>query len=282
VRPGRRRPRARARAAAVLLGAAVTAGPASGQQVTHLGASAAERLTEIVELVEPWADAADRELHGSASRDVQVRLLRRGADSESEEVHLLLFGAWGAHLYTYDAALRRQDGVRELARRTERLAADVDDDGEAELILVERSLQTERLVDEAGDELPEPGPFFASYQVEVRYLDRRDGALLEESLPADSEDPRFRALLALGLPDAVRTALQQAAGDADFAAHRFEQAAYRYRTVREWAERALPGGDAARLGPRQPLFQADPDDPTALWLAARHRADSLPLAFRRR
>lgn len=281
--PARRRASRQAlRWAAAALAAGALVPPAAGQQITHLGGSGGDQLTEVVEMLEPWSDAAEREFHSTGSRDVQVRVVRQGPSGQREEVHLLLFGEWGAHLYTYDALLRRQDGPRALARRTERVAADVDEDGEAELVFVERSVETELQVDEVGDELPEPGPFLASYQVGLRYLDRKDGALVEEALPADTEDPRFRALLELGLPDALRTALQQAAADADFAAHRFEQAAYRYRTVREWAERALPGGDAARLGPRQPLLQADPDDPVALWVAARQRADSLPLAFRPR
>jgi len=270
------------RAAGLALALALAASPSvRAQQIVHVGATASTRLEEVAEIVEPWGDAAT-DFYDATPRDLQVRLATRAEDARRTTVHLLLFGPWGGHLFSYDELAVTRDGPRTTALRTDRIACDVDGDGQNEIVLAERTVETELALDEDGSELPDSGPFLSGYRIELRYLDRRDGSLVEDTLPTDPEEPRFQALLAQPLPDALRTVLQQGAGDGDFTAHRFDKAAYRYRTVREWAERALPGGDAAKLAPGRPVTEADPDDPVVLWLSATRREAALPPAFQRR
>lgn len=270
------------RAALAMLGASLATPLAAQQQeMVHVGASAGGRLTQVVRLEDAWSDPSTS-FFSSEPRDVVAKSLVETGEGRRESVDLLLHGPWGTHHYAFAALDEIKGPVVHSFTRVDRLAFDIDDDGRKEIVLIERSAEATRRIDEYGDPLPgdAAGPFLTSYRVSARYLDREDGALVEEDLPLDAEDPRVQRLLDRALVDRLRMVLQQALGDHDFAAHRFEAARYRYRVVREWAERTLSSRKVSRLGPGQPLREVDPDDGVVLWTAASLRQEALPRAFR--
>lgn len=276
-------PRATPRAGFPLLVAALAclAIPARAQ-LQHRGASPEGRVTQSVAFEDAWEDGGAG-LGRDGTMDVVARREVAGSDgSLAHETHLLLFGTWGHHLYSYDEERVRRgmpDSTHLLALRR---ALDLDGDGHKELVIIERTLATRVALDDLGLPEDEPGPFFADATVSIRYLTRRDGALVEHELEPEAASAETKELLQAEWGPAVNAWLQLATADVDFLRERYEQARYRYGLVREWAESQFTAQELRELSPAIPLAGARPDDPRVLWLAATRRIGALPRWYQRR
>jgi hypothetical protein len=196
-------------------------------------------------------------------------------------VNLVLHGAWGTHLYSFEEAARVTEGPRTIVRLTTWRAIDLNADGAKELVFIERSAAVMTLLPVDGDPSKDTGPFFDALSVRVRWLERKDDALLEHELEGDPEGDTFTTLVAHELGGAVNAALHLMAGDWLFNAGQFEKARYRYQVAREWAEQSLPGRDVARLALDMPLLDPDPDEPAFTWIQSVRRVGALPAWYRR-
>jgi hypothetical protein len=260
---------------------ALACAAARAQQVTHAGADSRGRMTESVELVDAWGEITGDAAFGSSSiRDVLVRVSRITPTSEHRTVHLLLFGTWGSFLYTFEEVATETDGVRMRVGRTLMRAFDVDADGQNEIVLVERVVESVLPLDEMGGALEGEQPRLASYATSVRVLDREGSTLVERDVAADPAGPVHAQLLQEHLDGAVLAALQLSTADFLFKAQQYEKARYRYQVVREWAEGEMSGGELTKLSVDGPLPLTDPDEPAGLWMAALRGLGAMPRRFR--
>lgn len=260
----------------------VSGGGATGQELVHHAQDARGSLDQLVRLVDPWEGGDGDGFFKSEPRDVEVRIRRRDRGEESESIQLLLHGAWGWHHLAYDERAEHGDELGGVGVRTYRTPVDVDGDGETEIVLLGVTVRTRTPVDEYGHPLEdEAGPRFAGVELRLRYLDREGDSLVEHDLTADPEAPGFARLLERELGGDAAAALQLMAGDHAFDSEDYADARYRYRVVREWAERALESSVVADLSPSMTLTRADPDDPSFAWIAALERIAALPPHYRR-
>ena len=255
--------------------------PLASAQLVHRGVGKEGRVTETVSFIDAWEDGGGGP-DADGTQDVLTRRDVASQGSSASSVHLLLFGPWGHHLYSYDEERIGQAVPDTTHLRTTRRAVDLDGDGRKEIVLVERTITSRIALDENGVPLSEPGPFFADATVALKYLGRESGALMEHDLEPEAASPAMKELLQLELGGPVNAWLQLAAADVDFVKERYEQARYRYGVVREWAESQLTSREIAELSPQMAIPGATPDDPPALWLAATRRIGALPRWYQRR
>jgi hypothetical protein len=248
-------------------------------QIVHRGATAYEKVTETTDYVDTWA-LGGQVLAGTA-RDVLVRIERVGTTSTSTEAHLLLFGPWGTHLYTFDERSQTTEGAVVTGHLTTWSAIDVDGDGDKELVFIERTARARTALDAQGRVADDSGPFFEDFSVSARWLSRKDGTLVQNDVDGNPDSPVFTALLARELGGSVSASLQLLAADWLFKQQQFEKAKYRYQIVREWAEKSLPGRYVAALSPDMALASVDPDEPALAWIQATRRIGSLPGWYQR-
>jgi hypothetical protein len=267
----------RAALAALLLATPLAA------QVTHRGVGAQGRVTQTVSYVDAWEEAGAGPLRDGTQDVLCVRELEN-AGTLDRTVQLVLYGAWGHHLYAYQEELVTPGLPDSLHLRTLRRALDLDGDGVKEIVLLERSVLSRLPADDAAACLAddEPGPCFSDAKVAIRYLSRKDGSLVEHDLEAEASSAAMKELLQAELGGAVNAWIQLAAADVDFVRERYEQARYRYGVVREWAESQLTGRDILALSPALAIPAATPDDPPVLWLAATRRIGALPRWYQKR
>jgi hypothetical protein len=261
--------------------AAVLAPAAPAQVTVHRARGSGETLEQRVGLLDAWSDGT--QVQGLADpHDSVCRLRWKRVDGEQVHVDLTLYGPWGAYLHSFDEErITTLPDLHAHGVRTEWTAMDVDGDGQNEILFVSRHAETEQPLLADGEPVPDRGPRLVAYAVTLTFLDREDGRLVEHELPADPRQPAFAAVLDRELGGAVHAALQQAAGDLLFLAHEFELARYRYRVVREWAQRQLEGGRGPDLTAEMDLPTPDPDDAAVLWVAATRRIESLPPWYQR-
>ncbi len=264
--------------AAALL--AASSQPARTQAI-HRGTGTLGTVTQTVAFVDAWEDGGSRS-DRQGTRDVLIRLETASSAGTRTAVQLVLYGPWGQHMYAFDED-RVTPGMPDGTQlRTTLRAMDLDDDGQRELVLIERTLTTRLALDDSGVPEPNAGPFFADATVKLRFLSRKDGALIENQLDPDPESHAMKELLQLELGGPINAWIQLAAADADFVRERFEQARYRHGIVREWAERQMTGREILDLSPKLPLLTARVDDAAVLWLAATRRIGALPRWYQRR
>jgi len=256
--------------------------PATAQELLHHAQGIESQLSQTVRLADSWGEGAADAIFAAEPRDVETRTVSRSPDEEFIQVQLLLHGEWGWFHFSYDETDIRRDEPEATGRRTLRFAADVDDDGQNEIVLLERSVTTLVPVDEHGDPTGEGAPKYSEHRVGVRFLDRNKGALVETVMTGDPNETGFATLLGMELGGPANAALQLLAGDYLFSQKRYGEARYRYQVAREWAERSLAGHHVDELSPGMTVSEPDPDLAEFTWITARYRFGALPPYFQRR
>ena len=266
----------------LLAAAAADPRPPAAQELIHHGTGVDVRVTQTLSFVDPWGETGDDALFLARPRDFENRVRTVERENERVDVQLLLHGDWGWHHMSYAESEIVRGDLDGSGLRTSRLALDVDGDGANEIVFLERRVGTQVPLGENGDPLPGGRHYYARHEIEVRVIDRRDGALVELPLTPDPDDPAFAALLQREHGGATNAALQLLAGDWLFNAERYAEARYRYQVAREWAERSAPPTVARELDAKMPLLDPDPDLPEFTWITAILRHSALPPFFRRR
>ena len=267
------------RPAALALLALAVAAPRAHAQLVHRGADGFTKVTQTLDFLDTWGRGGT--VATGAARDVVTRIETVTGSSRRAEVQLLLLGPWGAHLYSFE----EESDVTQMPLRSAHVATwramDLDGDGEKELVFINRTATGRYRVDEQGQLTSDPGPYFEDCVVAVRWLERKDGALLQHDLDGNPEAPEFKAMLAHELGGPVNAALQLLAADWHFKQQQFEKAKYRYQIVREWAEKSLTGREVLALSPDMPLPSVAPDEAAIAWIQASRRIGSLPGWYQR-
>jgi hypothetical protein len=256
--------------------------PAPAQELVHHAQGIEQRLSQLVKLIDPWEDGIGDGIFEAVPRDVETRIVLHGPEDDRVEVQLLLHGPWDWFHFAYAESEILRAPPRATGKRTLRFAADVDEDDQNEMLLLERIVVTELLLDENGDPIGGAEPRYAEHRIRLRYLDREGDALVETLMTGDPDSPGFARLLATELGGAANAALQLFAGDYLFSQERYADAQYRYRVAREWAERSLSARRLAELSTTMTLLEPDPDHAEFTWITAHLRHGALPPYYRKR